>query len=486
MLNTSSVGPVTGEPGKPPDHRSPVFVLTASRSGSTLLRFILDSHPDLACPPETSIARTCANLVLNWSVLEGTRSPSAAGSEFLPPEAALAVRATIDQMLGRYLERRGKRRWCDKSLDTHQYAELMTRVYPDARFICLFRHCMDVIASGVEATPWGLSGFGYNNYAARHPGNSVAAIGSYWLDCANEIIAFMEKHPQACHQVRYEDLVTEPEGTAAAIFAFLGMDQVPGIAELAFRTAHEAGGPADQKIWFTAGVTSGSMGRGVRVPATSLPPPLSASINEALSKLEYRLIDDRWNATTTQADPRVRPSPADGGADVPAAAANGDEELAAAKRTLADRLESCDDEMRRAVSVRWPALAGTEVRLFVQPASGPGDELRITFGPHEGPCDGTDPADASAAPGVLGAAKADQGRVTTITADPVTWLDLSGGRTNLVTEIKTGRLRCFAPENPERNCRDVAHAVATLLGIAKIPILHGGAQGLRASIVGGG
>ena len=117
MPNTSSVDPVPEEPKKLPDHWSPVFVLTASRSGSTLLRFILDSHPDLACPPETGIARTCANLVLNWSVLEGTRSPSA-GSESLPPEAGLAVRATIDQMFGRYLERRGKLRWCDKSLDT--------------------------------------------------------------------------------------------------------------------------------------------------------------------------------------------------------------------------------------------------------------------------------------------------------------------------------------------------------------------------------
>jgi Sulfotransferase family len=35
--------------------RDPVFVLCMSRSGSTLLRLILDTHPDLACPPETNI-----------------------------------------------------------------------------------------------------------------------------------------------------------------------------------------------------------------------------------------------------------------------------------------------------------------------------------------------------------------------------------------------------------------------------------------------
>jgi hypothetical protein len=33
----------------------PVFVLCNGRSGSTLLRFLLDAHPDLACPPETNL-----------------------------------------------------------------------------------------------------------------------------------------------------------------------------------------------------------------------------------------------------------------------------------------------------------------------------------------------------------------------------------------------------------------------------------------------
>jgi len=35
----------------------PVFVLCNGGSGSTLLRFVLDAHPDLACPPETNHRR---------------------------------------------------------------------------------------------------------------------------------------------------------------------------------------------------------------------------------------------------------------------------------------------------------------------------------------------------------------------------------------------------------------------------------------------
>lgn len=99
-----------------------------------------------------------------------------------------------------------------------------SRVYPAAKFICLFRHPMDVIASGVEVCPWGLHRFGFEPFVAQYPGNSVAAIGSYWLACAQAMLAFADKHPQACHRVRYEDLVTAPEETAAAIFTFLGAE----------------------------------------------------------------------------------------------------------------------------------------------------------------------------------------------------------------------------------------------------------------------
>ena len=141
--------PANGAAAKPESCQSPVFILTASRSGSTLLRFILDSHPDLACPPETSITGTCVQLVRTWDILE-----NAGADVFTPvtkqtapsPDTLAAVRDAVDRVYGRYLRGRGKRRWCDKSLDTHLHAELMTMLYPEAKFICLYRHAMDVVA----------------------------------------------------------------------------------------------------------------------------------------------------------------------------------------------------------------------------------------------------------------------------------------------------------------------------------------------------
>jgi hypothetical protein len=72
----------------------------------------------------------------------------------------------MDLMVGSYLARRRKKRYCDKSLSTAEHADLLTRVFPDAVFLCLYRHPTDVIASGMEACPWGLNGFGFDSYAA--------------------------------------------------------------------------------------------------------------------------------------------------------------------------------------------------------------------------------------------------------------------------------------------------------------------------------
>jgi hypothetical protein len=88
-----------------------------------------------------------------WSLIEGAPLSAERGDEppMIPEAAIRGVRRTMDEMTGSYLARRGKKRYCDKSLGTARFAELLLRVYPQARFLCLCRHPMDVIASGLEA-----------------------------------------------------------------------------------------------------------------------------------------------------------------------------------------------------------------------------------------------------------------------------------------------------------------------------------------------
>jgi len=285
----------------------PVFVLCSGRSGSTLLRFLLDAHPDLACPPETNVPALCAQLATVWSLIEGAPLSVNRGDEppLVPDTAIAGIRATVNMMVGSYLERRGKKRYCDKSLGTARFADLLQRVYPEARFLCLYRHPMDVIASGMEACPWGLNGYGFDPYIATTPGNAVLALARFWADNTAETLMAEERFGERCLRVRYEDLVADPEGTATAIFAFLGVAPAPGISANCFSAERERFGPADYKIWYTSKITKDSIGRGWSVPVALVAPQVLATMNELVGKLGYLPMDGDWGTSEPPADLRV-------------------------------------------------------------------------------------------------------------------------------------------------------------------------------------
>src|SRR5262245_58686218 len=122
------------------ERADPVFVLCMGRSGSTLLRFLLDAHPALACPPETSLPARCGQMGAVRSRLEG--APLDAEREAAPPRVhqpgVAGIRRMLDELTGSYRARRGKRLFCDKSLGSARVADLLTQIYPGAKFVCLY------------------------------------------------------------------------------------------------------------------------------------------------------------------------------------------------------------------------------------------------------------------------------------------------------------------------------------------------------------
>jgi hypothetical protein len=436
----SSLAP---DPGTACD--SPVFVLTSSRSGSTLLRFILDSHPELACPPETVVSSACASMLRSWMILEnaGAEGTPPADAGQLPAAGITVVQSAMDQLFGGYLRRRGKRRWCDKSLDSHLFADLLARAYPKARFICLYRHCMDVIASGIEACPWGVGRYGFDPFVAQYPGNNVAAIGAYWLSCAQTIMKFEAEHPSSCHRIRYEDLVTAPEETVAAMFDFLEEPRMPGITSDCFSIPHESNGPGDEKIWFTGEVTSAAIGRGVRVPSGALPEPVLTEINQALAKLGYRQILPGWNEVTGPFDPRQTVTEASSRVDGAPARPHARSAAASMLRALDQRLSMRTEAELEIFAARWPTLLAETFALVV---------------------DGDEPAERRWSLSQAGEP------VATLVAGPGTWGSLLSGETNVIAELTAGRLRCVNKRDRYRLRSEELHAIAWLLGITQIPV----------------
>jgi hypothetical protein len=345
-----------------------VFVLCGGRSGSTLLRFLLDAHPDLACPPETNLPAMAVQLATVWSLIEGAPLSAERGDEppAIPDAAINGVRRTMDEMTGSYLARRGKKRYCDKSLGTAQFAELLLRVYPRAKFLCLYRHPMDVVASGIEACPWGLNGYGFDPYIASTPGNVVWALARFWADNASAILSAEELFAASCHRVRYEDLVADPEEVASRIFTFLGVPPQPGISDRCFRSERERFGPADYKIWHTTQITARSVGRGWSVPAGMIAPAVTQMINELTDKLGYVPVDEKWGTAAAPADLRVaagqQPVPAErGSAGLPSQAV-----------LVGERLRAGLSRIDGLFARRWGACSADSFSVVAAPTVGIG------------------------------------------------------------------------------------------------------------------
>ena len=417
----------------------PVFVLCNARSGSTLLRFLLDAHPEIACPPETNMPSLCAQLATVWSLIEGAPLSSNRGDEppDIPDAAIRGVRETMDRMIGSYLMRRGKQRYCDKSLGTARFAELMLRVYPGARFICLYRHPMDVIVSGMEACPWGLNGYGFDSYAATTPGNSVMALARYWADNTAVTLAAEEQFPEHCMRVRYEDLVTDTEETAARIFRFLDVAPAPGISRACLSPERERFGPGDYKIWYTTEISTGSIARGWSIPTALIGPPLLAAVNEMVGKLSYRQVDASWGTSAPPADVRLPV----GDAEDPATALAGESAIAAVagraaepgtgplhSQPLGARLQAGLREAGVEAVVRWQPHA-TETLVAISVPEDPREPAEYWL------------VDLEARTAAFTSRTAQENSDWDIIGSADTWQELLAGKLNLSVAIRSCLLR---------------------------------------------
>jgi hypothetical protein len=308
---------------------------------------------------------------------------------------------------------------------------------------------MDVVASGVEATPWGLNGYGFAEFAIRHPGNSVAAISNYWLSTVHDILAFEKEQPERCFRLRYEDFVSDPEQSTSQLLDFVQARPMPGITSRCFETSHDANGPGDQKIWVTSGINPDSIGRGRQVPVLALPPPLLEQINLALAELKYRTIDEKWNATIGMIDPRAdAPSPSTTNPSQRASKCAEVAELISKKLTAAPT--------RPRVAFKQHSDSQVEhIHIIVEAGSAASAEVTWEFGFGRAACHLGERVPGEKEVGV---------RCTKIAGDASTWASLLAGTANLAVEASRGRIRCIdAPDELPFSPRFIL--VAELLGL---------------------
>ncbi len=217
----------------PPAHarnRRAVFVLTAPRSGSTLLRLMLGGHPALFCPPELSLlaqdgmagwtralgSRYTRDTVLHAFMAFMSCDDPAIGNSLL---AELAGRdAPIQEVYRMIQDRAGDRTLVDKSPSYAMRLEVLERaeeLFEDARYLHLVRHPYAVIESFVRQRMDRMLG---------QSGDPYAIAERCWsLSNGNieELCDGLDRRQWL--RIHYERLVREPAEVMAEVCGFLGL-----------------------------------------------------------------------------------------------------------------------------------------------------------------------------------------------------------------------------------------------------------------------
>jgi Sulfotransferase family len=222
---------------------APVVILGVSRSGTTLLREMLDHSSVLAIPSESYFipqlwdrhgAHPDPDAILEdlgrvARVREWGVTPDDVRSR-LPDDPSF--RDVILAVYRSYADRHGKRRFGDKTPAYMQHLELVDNVFPDAQYVHIVRDGRDAALSFLDmrrrprfnwARPRGLGGFACQwdlEVRAAQVFGASSARGRYLELC-------------------YEDLVAEPEGRLREVCEFLGLSFEPTMLEY-----HREIGPA--------------------------------------------------------------------------------------------------------------------------------------------------------------------------------------------------------------------------------------------------
>jgi hypothetical protein len=197
------------------------FIVGVPRSGTTLLRLMLDAHPDLAIPPETNFVHLAAEACEHASdprqaFLETVMSHNRWKDLHIEGDLLAQSVATIEPfdvgkalraLYGLYAQRFGKPRWGDKTPHYVRRMNLIQGLLPEAYFVHIIRDGRDVALSVKDL--W----FG---------ANSVEEAARRWRRTIERARRHSRNLPHYL-ETRYEDLVSDTESTLRKISDFVDL-----------------------------------------------------------------------------------------------------------------------------------------------------------------------------------------------------------------------------------------------------------------------
>lgn len=228
------------QPSTAPERPPFPFVVGCRRSGTTLLRAMLASHPEVAVPPESRfmtplVPEGLGQLFDGLRLLDDLYDNDWFGRWQLRrqlveasfrDEPPVTYAEALRRIYGLWATQRGKTRYADKTPDHVLRIGAVTALFPEARIVHIVRDGRDVAASFLELG-W------------------VDRIERAALEWRYRVLAGREAGSQLpklrYHEVLYEDLVERPERTLRALCAAIDLPFNPAMLH------HEKAAAAGQR-----------------------------------------------------------------------------------------------------------------------------------------------------------------------------------------------------------------------------------------------
>ena len=208
----------------PPVCKSPVFIVGAPRSGTTILATALATHTSLWTSSESGylldlLGRSHVTTILAQARAQPTptwiKSQNVSDEEFLG-YLGLGVNAL-------YTNRSGGKRWVEQTPVNTLMIDELAQLFPGALFIHLVRDGREVVHSMVNFL---------NTFEAARRDEMKHVIGEWtqdfgeacrsWAHYTELAVSFAQRQPDRATTMNYGDLVQDAEAGFREILGFLG------------------------------------------------------------------------------------------------------------------------------------------------------------------------------------------------------------------------------------------------------------------------
>ncbi|MDY7020996.1 MAG: sulfotransferase [Cyanobacteriota bacterium] len=221
---------------------SPVFIVSSGRAGSTLLRGLLNASNQIHIPHESDfIARAypfykerqeltesdyqfLVKLFIKNSQKWGWGMTEEYLLSYLQEKKCNSLSEVQNSICQAYLEQEdvAHLKWGIKTPVLISHLDRIKDLFPDAKIVHIVRDGRDVILSykKVHQTEQGKAKFG--------PSNLITGT-LYWIDGVRRIEHF--KSSLNIHEIKFENLLDDPDGELKKLFNFLEIEYSPEISE---------------------------------------------------------------------------------------------------------------------------------------------------------------------------------------------------------------------------------------------------------------